>query len=177
MKKLIAILLNLFFPLIALADGSVTTITKTVTVSAVPAIVAAAYGSGDLIGGKLSLSGTVVDGILSGIITSIHVDDKASQGADLDIVFFDADPSTTTFTDNAAFDPTDADLLKIICVVSITVDSAFADNGTSFVRNVNCPFKLTSNSAKTLYAAVVSRGTPTYASATDLLLRIGILQD
>lgn len=177
MKKLFAIFLSLLIPLFAFADGSVTVITKTVKVQTVPAVVAAAYATGDLIGGKNSLTGTVVDGILSGIISDVMVADKAGQGADLDLVYFSSNPDTTTFTDNAVFDPTDADLLKIVCVVNVTTDSTFSDNGVSYVNNINCPFKLTSNSANILYLAVVSRGTPTYASATDLLIQTSILQD
>jgi len=149
--------------------------TKTMVVEAAPVVDTSAYATGELIGGKLTLSNATAINVFSGIINNVVIIDKDKEAADLDVVFFDTDPTATTFTDQAAFDPDDADLLNIICTVSVTTDVAFSDNGMSYANNVNCPFR--TPGVSTIYAAIVSRGTPTYTSSSDLLLRVGILQD
>jgi hypothetical protein len=85
----------------------------------------------------------------------------------LDVVLFDSDPSATTFTDQAALDIADADLLKVIGVVSVTTWYAFADNSVGQARNLAIPV----SSAGSLYACLVSRATPTFAAATDVTIR------
>lgn len=177
MKKLISVLLSLLIPSLVLADGNVTVIGKTYITEFTPVIDTAAYASGDLIGGKNSLLNTVRPGILSGIISTIEIVDADSDAADIEIVFFTSDPSNTTFTDNAAFAPTDADAKKIICRQTLDDYSLYSVNAVGNLYNINCPFKLTSNSADTLYVALVSKGTPDYATTSDLFVRITIFQD
>ena len=53
---------------------------------------------------------------------------------------------------------------------------SLADNANGQALNLGIPFTLAASST-TLYAVIVSRGTPTYASTADLTLRVGILQD
>jgi hypothetical protein len=150
-------------------------ITHSNVVEAVPTIETSAYASGDVIGEKLSLSDAARSLVSTGIISSVVIVDKDSEAVDIDVVFFDANPAAFG-NDNAAFDPTDADVANIVCVVSVTDYYTFNDNSVGIAQNVNCPFDLGSTNT-TLYAALVSRGTPTYTAATDLTLRVGILQD
>lgn len=170
MKKLF--LLFLLLPSLALAE---VVTTKTTVVEAAPTCDTNAYTAGDLIGGKLTLSNATAYTVYSGIISNVVIEDKDAESTDIDVVFFDTDPSTTTFTDNAAFDPSDTDLLNIICVVSVTTDVTFNDNGLSYALNQNCPFR--TPGSNTIYAALVAREAVTYTSSSDLLLRVGILQD
>lgn len=177
LKLFIASLLVLI-PRLLFADGNVTVITKTKTVTSTPTITSgAAYSSGNLVGGKGTLSNSVRPGILSGMISSVTIMDKSTQNADMDVIFFNADPSGTTYTDRAAYAPTDADMQKVICRVQVRDKDTFSANGQAYAQNVNCPFNLASNSANILYYVFVVRGTPTYTSTTDLTLSVGILQD
>lgn len=170
--------LLLLIPKLLFADGNVTVIGKTTTVNSTPTITSgSAYAAGNLVGAKGSLSSTVRPGILSGVISSVVIVDKSTQNADLDVVFFDRNPNTTTFTDRAAFNPTDADAQYIICRVQLRDKDAFTSNSQNYATNINCPFKLLSNSADVLYYAIVSRSAPTYTSTTDLTLRVTIFQD
>ncbi len=141
--------------------------------------ITAPYASGDLIGGKLTLTDAARFGDKlrpgTGIIQSVILTDLAKQSADLDVVFFDSDPSATTFTDQAALDIDDADLVKIIGVASVTSWAAFADNSAGQLLNVGLAFDL--GQATSIFAAIVSRGTPSFASESDLRLRTFILQD
>jgi len=173
MKKFI-LLLSLLLCSTAFADTIIST--KTTVLSSTPTIDTAIYASGDSIGGLITLTNAAYALTGSGFISYITIADKDREGADIDVVFFTSNPSATTFTNNAALTINDADLVKIACVVNVTTDAIFVDNGVSYVSSANCPFDLGYNNT-TLYAALVSRGTPTYTSTSDLTLRVGILQD
>ena len=150
------------------------------TVKTTPTIGTSAYASGDLIGPKLTFENACRqkseggdEG--TGLIQSVVLTDLAKQDVSIDVIFFDTDPSNTTFTDNAPFDVADADLPNIIGVAQITTYADFNDNSVGWAANLELPFDLKSRS-NSLYAAMVSRGSPTYA-ASDLTLRVGIMQD
>ncbi|MAH50720.1 hypothetical protein CMI37_33180 [Candidatus Pacearchaeota archaeon] len=121
--------------------------------------------SGDALGAKNSF---VVPRF--GTIHSIVVRDAAKQSANLDVVFF-AEDITGTAT-NAAFDPTDAELLTCIGAVLVDTWKAFNDNSLGSVDNVGLPFYAP---ASRIYFQCVTRGTPTYVAATDIQVRIGVI--
>ena len=156
--------------------------TKVITVS--PTVTAAAYSAGNLIGGKLTLAAAVrgtTDGgtQASGELRSLLLTDKANQKAAIDVVFFNADPTNTTFTDHAAVALNVADLPKYIGHVSILASDysslAAATNAAATKPNLGIGFSIPSGS--TLYACLISRGTPTYASTSDLSLTVSFSQD
>lgn len=147
-----------------------TTIAVTPTVSASPA-----YTAGDSIGGKISLASAVRAAGLGGTINSITVTDKGKQSAPIDVVFFNADPTNSTFTDNGALTIHDTDLLTIVAVVPIVSWSAFADNSVGYANGLGIAFKIATGT--TLYACLVNRGTPTYTATTDIQVTVGILPD
>jgi hypothetical protein len=146
-------------------------------VSATPTVDTSAYASGDLIGAKITLANAVQVAAGSGELLSLVLSDLANQKSDIDVVLFDSDPSTTTFTDQAALDIDDADLVKVIGVISIAAADyvSFVDNAVATLRDLRLGFKLASGTS--LYAALVCRGTPTYASSSDLKLRAIVNQD
>jgi hypothetical protein len=138
---------------------------------------AGAYGTADSIGGKNTLTDAERNGAAAtGIIHSVVVKDKAEQSAALIVIFFNADPSASTLTDNSAVSVHDDDAGKVIGVVSITA-ADYEDIGACHVatiRNLGLPFEL---SAGSLYFAVrADGGTPTYANG-DLIVDLGILPD
>ena len=140
--------------------------------SATPTVSAAvAYAAGDSVGGKITLANAIPISAGRGTIEAVILTDLAKQDAALDILFFNDDPSGTTFTDNAAFDLADADIGKYAGHVSLVAAnySSLADNSVAVLRNVGLPFKL---AGTTLYAHIVSRGTPTYAAVGDITLRV-----
>ena len=132
-----------------------------------------AYAAGDLVGTKLTLANAYPVESKEPYLHSITVQDLDSQAAELDFVFFDADPSGTTFTNNSALDIADADLPKIIGFATLTASDycAFADNSVGTVGNLGIACKPAVN---TLYCAIVARGTPTY-SANGLSVVFGFV--
>lgn len=149
----------------------------TKTVEATPTISTSAYAAGDLVGDKITLSGAARVTGATGIIQSIVIVDDADQGAEIDVVFFDTDPSNTTFTDNSAFDAADDDLENCIGVVTVAASdyASFNDNAVGTAANVGLAFEVSGSNA--IYAALVTRGTPTYAATDDVTLRVTVLQD
>ena len=157
----------------AIADTAI--ITKSKTISVAPTVDTVAYASGDLVGPKQTLTGAGFTGVYTGTIQSVTITDLESQNADFDLVIFSSDPSGTTFTDNAAFDIADTDLPKVVCVIQVTTNVAFADNGVVIANGTNCVFDATATGG-ILYAAAVIRSAATF-TASGLTFRYSILQD
>lgn len=148
---------------------------RTMITTTTPTIETNAYSDGDLIGTLQTVTNATSPTVFGGIIAQVVITDKDAESTNIDVVYFDANPTGTTFTDNAPFDVADADLTKIICVVSVTTHKLFADNGISEAQNVNCPFRTLGTTS--IYAAFVAREAVTYTSTSDLSLRTGIYQD
>lgn len=145
-----------------------------VSLTITPAVTAGAYAAGMVAGGKLSLTTAVRASAGSGVIQSVSVSKKTALTAPYDVYFFSADPTNSTFTDNAALALNVADLPLLVGVAHCT---DLVDNGTPKTlqaTNVALPFKLASGT--TLFAVPVIRGAETLASTSALILNVGILQ-
>lgn len=131
-----------------------------------------AYESGDLIGGKITIDPPSPASIGNGVlIQSVVITDLAGQEAEIDVMFFDGDPANTTFTDNAAFDPNDADLENFGAGIA-TVDDWHSFNDSSLGQALRLAIPIVpEEEVGTFYAVLISRGTPTFG-ASDLTLRI-----
>lgn len=145
-------------------------------VSVQPVVDTSIYASGDLIGGKLTFTNIVSGSYDQTLMLSATVYDEAAQASDLDLVIFSANPTLTTFTDQAALDVADADLVKVATVFNFGSTSrfVFADNSVHVVQNQGVPLKVTGNTSnpRTYYGALVSRGTPTFAASTDIVVKL-----
>lgn len=138
------------------------------------------YASGDVIDGVKSISDSVRGNTLSGIIESVVLSDGDNKKSEMDIYFFTDNPNGGTVTDNDPWAPSEDDIKKFIGKASVVTGNweTVGTEALAFVNELSIPFKLDStNTAKNLYAIVVSRGTPTYTAATKLQVRVGILQD
>jgi hypothetical protein len=138
---------------------------------------AAAYADGDLIGGKITIPFAVLHPGAGGIIRRVVLACKSSQTTALDIVFFNGDPSSTTFTENGAIAIATADVAKIVGGFNVAATTGWIDVGTpSFAQSpangIAFPFYIPNGTS--LYAAIISRGAPTFAATTDLTLNLGI---
>ena len=133
------------------------------------------YAAGDNVGGLLTFENALDVGFKTGKITNVIISDLAKQAGDFDVVIFDANPSATTFTNNAALDIADADITKIAAVISLTTSVNFADNEI-VISAASVGYQVRS-AGTTLYAAIVARSTPTFAATTDLAIKIQLEQD
>lgn len=150
--------------------------------TAAPTVDTNAYATGDLVGGKLTFTNVLKPITGSGYLVSVLMSDLSATAVDFDIVIFREDPTGTTFTDNAAFDIADADLPKVLAVVTLGSTSrfAFADNSIHYVGSLAIPVWGTNSSSGitgTLYVAIISRGAPTFAAAGDVKITLGVSRD
>lgn len=158
---------------------------ETKFISVTPTVSAgAAYASGDAVGGLMSFTGAAKPEIGTAMVGSVILQDLNKQDAELDLILFDSNPSATTFTDNAVLDIADADLARIIGVVTVAATD-YADFNDSAVGFVSCsvPFRTTATGSaldlttQTLYGALVTRGAPTYNATTDVTVKLGVMLD
>lgn len=142
--------------------------------SAIPTNTTAIYADGDLIGGKLTLTGLVPFSGGRAMISGLTITDLSEQNAALTVLFFNSNPTGTTFTDNAELDVADADLINLAGFIPVAATDYVGLKDNS-VASVNKYLTLAPNGTSVVYAAIVSEGTPTYAGTTDLKLVVGTL--
>lgn len=171
MRKIL-LLIVLLFPTLALAQDVVT---HTKMVTNVLNIETSQYTANDVVGELLTLTGAARTAVGSGIIGQVALTDADGETVDMDVIYFKANPTGTTVTDNSPLTVADADLAKIICRVSLTNHTDFVNNGFSQAQNSNCLFNSVPNS--TIYAVVITRATVTFTASTDLTLITSVYQD
>lgn len=151
---------------------SIKTYRRTFTVT--PTVDTSAYATGDAIDVLQTIADFLRGADQAGIIEQISIVDASGQDAPLDLIFYQS--TVTGGTDNAAYDPSEADLKESAGHVSIVAAdySTFANNS---VATVTPNFQLQFEDTTSLRFQIVSRGTPTYAGADDLQIRLVIKQD
>lgn len=140
------------------------------------------YATGDLMGALLTLSNAARFPQGGGWIADVYAIDLEKQGAQVDLQLFHTQPAGAgSWTDNNAFDPTDADLAYGLKPIWLTAAYSYNDNGMLSVGADFQPirFVLPENTTPwtSLWAAVVARGAYNAATAADLSFRMDILQD
>ncbi len=146
-------------------------------VEATPAVEATPdYSAGDLLGGKIIFANAVRgSGHHSGVIQSVVITDLDKQSINIDVLFFDTDPSNSTYTENGAHDVHDTDILNLVGVALVSDWKAFSDNSAGQALNLGIPFDL--GTGTILYAVMIARGTINLGSTSSITLRVSILQD
>jgi len=133
---------------------------------------AGAYSAGDLVCAKITLENIVSAAKRNAVVLrDVLIHDNANQSTvDYDVVFFDADPSGTTFTLNSALDVADTDIAKVCGLAQVTVSAIMSDN--CFLA-ATPGIRLVPSAGTSLYAAIIARtNAPTYAATTDLSIRL-----
>lgn len=154
----------------ALLDGSTRLITVTPTVSTSPA-----YTSGDEVGGLLTFTSILPDAVIGGQIVSATIVDKAGQNAALDLFIYDR--SITVASDNAATSVSDADSLFCLGVISFSAGNYASPGSNSVAVRSGVGIAVKANASGHLYGHLVTRGTPTYASTSDIQVTLAVKAD
>lgn len=143
-------------------DGSgnlkVSTNGQAFEVQAAPTVTAGAYTADDVFGVKMTLANAARVSGGGGIITSVALFDEGPNGeADsIDVFIFRDDPSSSTFSDNAALAIVDADGPKIVACVQLDQIYDTGDGKFLLANGLNIPYVC---AATSLYAVAVHRGT------------------
>lgn len=157
------------YPLARYED--ILTITQTPTISA-----AAIYTAGDALGGLLTFADAVLAPGMGAEILKIVIIDNDGELAPIDLVLFNQTFAPTA--DNAAFDPTDADMQNCIGFIDVVAAdyTNFTDNSVAASTNdLRMPFAFTLVTGGTgLFGQMVVRSTPTYTAIDDLTVNITV---
>lgn len=137
---------------------------------------ASAYEAGDAVGGKITITDAMRVSGGTGFLQSIQIIDKGNQKAALELLIFDSDPTAATITDDTAF-AYSTDLSKQIARISIGAADYATIDGKASVSMGGLSRTLKASGSANLYAALVTTGTPTYTSTSDIIVTFGIIQD
>lgn len=154
-----------------------------------PAVSAnSAYTAADQVGGLNLLDQVTLTDRGVSLLQSVSVTDKASQKKALTLFFFD-DVPTIASIDNGAFDLTDAQM-ALSCLGFVLIPAAnYQDSSSNSIATVaNCGLLLRSNAGNngvqlpagatktSIWCVIMTTGTPTYTSVSDLTVKLGIEQ-
>ena len=143
-------------------------------ISVTPVVGTSIYASGDQLGaiGRIQNAINLEGG--SSKLLSLTLQDKADQTAiQLEVLLWSR--SVTLATDNAAVSISDADSDYFLGRVSIVTDDWEDIGGVKVATKTGLHIPLqSSNGSKDIYFSLVSKGTPTFGTASDLVLKFGI---
>lgn len=144
-----------------------------IVIAQTPTISAGAYSALDAVGGKLTFANAAPVANGKGVINSVTIIDDDKESAALELWLFSQDFTNTA--DNAAFDPSDADLENCIGVIEISTAhyKTANDNGVATVPYVGIEFQCT-NGGTSIYGQLKCTATPSYTATTDLTVKLGI---
>ena len=137
---------------------SMVTTAQTVTASS-------AYTAGNAVGGLVTLSTINRATGASIYVQSVAVQSKSLQSSQIDVVFFNANPTGSTCTDKTAFSVATADAAKMVGAAHV---SDWTASAVGSVGQMQQPPLGIAVPATSLYACLVTRGTPTFASTSDV---------
>jgi len=138
-------------------------------------VTAASYSAGNAVGGKRTLANALGATSGTGILESITILDRANQKQPMTIFLFSDNPAAATITDHAAFQFSTDDL-KVIAQITVAASDYVTTNSEAIACKSGLGVALKSVS-QTVYAAVVTSGTPTFAATTDFQVTWGFLAD
>lgn len=146
--------------------GNLLTISVTPTVEATPD-----YSSGDVMGGKMTLANAARVSAGTGYIVGVRIASLADITVPIDVIFFKADPTNTTWTENSAVALNASDATMLVGAVQVF---NWFDLGTPVVGFAECRIPFDIASGTSLYAVMIPRGTINLASASDIIIEVTV---
>jgi len=137
----------------------------------------AAYAAGENIGGKLTLTGIVRIFGGTGALQSLYVRDTSNTKPALIFTIFNSNPTAATLTDNAAA-VWSTDVTKIVAQAVVFATDYVSAGGVS-IANIPLGGLIIEEIgvSKNMYMAITSVGVTDFVAATDLAVKIGVVQD
>ncbi len=140
-------------------------------VDVTPTITTVIYVANDMVGGEMAFAIKSQ----SGVVQSLVVTDLDEEDAALELHLFRKSVTPAADHDAAAF--TDAEGKASAIGVIVIPAADYIDAGgysIATIENLGINYE---NDSGTLYGYVVTRGTPTYGSTSDLTFKLGVLPD
>jgi hypothetical protein len=162
-------------PITGTVTSSVGSAVKTGSVLVTPTVSTSAYVAGYEVGGLLTFSNAFA-AAASGQLSSIYITTKDVQTAGFRLYVFKAAPSNSTWTDHAAPAINAADIPNLVGVYALA--SPDSGLGTVTIYNLDGIGKsIATGAGTTLYGVLVTTGTPTFASTSDISINLSTIQD
>lgn len=142
-----------------------------------PVLSLAPYADGDQMGVLMKLADILENSSSDASIVSLAILDKAKQNSAFEVLLFDQDPIISS-VDNAPLDISDAEMAAKF-IGSIFIAAADYSNlvGSSYQTIDAIGMLIQGRQFRDVWAVCKCRGTPTYTSASDLVLKIGVYKD
>ncbi len=149
--------------------------TKLVEITPALASFSTPYSANDTLGGLNTVLTLVPMQAPLEALGSLVLIDASKQKIATDVLFFTS--SVTLSADNAAFSISDADALKFIGSVSIAAGDYIDSAANSMATKRGLSLLIPQSGGQTIYCVFVTRGTPTYGSASDLVARMTFYEE
>jgi len=143
-----------------------------ISIPQTPTVTVGAYTAGDAVGGLLTFANAAREAGSGGVVKDLLIIDDAGQDVEMELWLFSS--TFTAMADNAAWAPSEANLRKLVGIVS-TADGAWFEAGTPSVARVEASQEYTAVGTS-LYGQLVTRGTPTFAATDDVTVILGLLR-
>lgn len=138
-----------------------------------PTITAGAYAVGDAVGGLLTFAAAALSAGRGGVIVKVLIVDDAGQNVPYDLHLFDR--TFTVMTDNAAWNPSDADMQHWEGFVDVAATDRAAgagSSGSAKSTGLRCPFPYVCDGTSLFGQLVVPTVAPTYTATDDITVII-----
>ena len=149
------------------SSSAVATVTPSVTASS-------AYITGQVVGGVLTFANMLPASLL-GRVQAVYIAVKSQQIYGLTLFLFNANPSSSTFTDKALPAISIADVPKQIGP-PIPLQPYGGLSGSNTVYGASGLGITVLGAGASLYGVLLTQGTPTFASSVDLTVTLGVVQ-
>lgn len=142
-----------------------------------PTVTATAYAAGQCVGGLIALSGASRTAGGSGLIQSVAVSFLSGVQPSVDVVFFNANPTASTITNNTALAINAADVGKVVGVAHLSDITLLGASSPSFIQATGLALPFVVSTGTILYCALVIRSSASLTSVSDATLTVRVLQD
>jgi|GEM_PF-2525047 len=148
---------------------------RTSKVAVTPTVTAtAAYTAGNEVGGLMTFA-SIFDAQQSGILQSVRIRCKSVQTAGFKLYLFTANPTNSTWTDKSTPAINAADIPAVVGPFNlVTADSGLGTETTYELDGIGAAIL---SSTTSLYGVLVTIGTPTFASTSDVTVELTVLKD
>lgn len=157
-----------------LAAQGVTVLGQVADIAVTPAVSAAAYTAGNVVGGKLRFQ-NVFGPAFSGTLTDILVKSKSVQTTLYKLYLFSQDPSNSTWTDKAAPAINALDLPYLLG--AFTVGASDSGLGTETSNQLAAIGAAIRSVNQDLYGVMVCVSTPTFGTTSDITVSVRVRQN
>ena len=147
---------------------------KTATVDVALTVTAAAYATGQIVGGLITFSNALLTAG-TGILQSIVIKCKSIQTTGFKLYLFKSNPTNSTWTDKTTPAINVADIPFLTAVRTLASPDSSLGTHTLYVDDGIG--KVLTPGSTTMYGILFATGAPTFASTSDVTVSIGILQD